>query len=82
MIKTYRSELCALPIDIDIGMSRPVLSRGRTIDADCHSCCSQCSDDLVTVLEMVAKKVGYHFMVDSILIDILGNHKKTLQSNR
>eukprot|EP00091_Calanus_sinicus_P020265 TRINITY_DN5441_c0_g1_i1.p1 TRINITY_DN5441_c0_g1~~TRINITY_DN5441_c0_g1_i1.p1 ORF type:complete len:142 (-),score=41.00 TRINITY_DN5441_c0_g1_i1:60-485(-) len=35
---------------------RPVLSRGQTIDVDCHSCCSQCSDDLVTVLEMVAKQ--------------------------
>ena len=35
---------------------RPVLSRGQTIDGDCHSCCSQCSDDLVTVLEMVAKQ--------------------------
>ena len=36
---------------------RPVLSRGQTIEADSHSCCSQCSDDLVTVLEMVSKKV-------------------------
>ena len=34
-----------------------MLSRGQTIDSgDCHSCCSQCSDDLVTVLEMVAKQ--------------------------
>ena len=33
-----------------------MLSRGQTIDGDCHSCCSQCSDDLVTVLEMVAKQ--------------------------
>ena len=37
--------------------SRPVLSRGQTIEGeigDCHSCCSQCSDELVTVLEMVS----------------------------
>ena len=37
-------------------LCRPVLSRGQTIDGDCLSCCSQCSDDLVTVLEMVAKQ--------------------------
>ena len=36
--------------------ARPVLSPGQTIDGDCHSLCSQYSDDLVTVLEMVAKQ--------------------------
>ena len=36
--------------------ARPVLSPGQTLDGDCHSFCSQYSDDLVTVLEMVAKQ--------------------------
>ena len=33
-----------------------MLFRGQTIDGDSLSCCSQCSDDLITVLEMVAKQ--------------------------
>ena len=33
---------------------RPMLSRSQTIEEDCHSCCS---DELVTVLEIVPKKV-------------------------
>ena len=33
---------------------RTMLSRSQTIEEDCHS---GCSDDLVTVLEMVQKKV-------------------------
>lgn len=63
---------------------RPVLSRGQTIEGDCNSCCSQCSDDLVTVLEMVSSKVSLRPQENrkhpTVIIPFSGGGQETFQS--